>query len=649
MQPAPVALNVTPANPAQPAANAGSPPAPGTPSFAQTLASKVDANNTLPQANAPQAKPQIPPPVNLVSIKIFPKTTAKSSQASAQGSSQNLAPSGAPANVPANVTASALAANLSIAIPVAEVWPNSGESQPTPQDVLPRPNPVESQPATAMPASPATFVPNALTGAAAIHDPVPQQSVPTGQPTASFSGDPDVLHDAAPTTEPTGEATPAASDNLSVTNLPPAPDVQAAPAKSDVPANIGAPEPSGANAPTKTTEPLTSAIPNMSPAASQALPVAHLAADSTQQLSQGPAKSDSDPKGRTLGISPDTPPANATLRVNTTTPASPVSAKASVPTEETLPASKVQAPSASEKGLPATDTLKKADHTPAKSEVKLPLPAEAAAPSVPKLKEQGNASENNHSDAQDPAPQKDTSSSPENNSGDSQQNTFALKTAPDAKTSTDSRSTAVTALEDSANANQTTAAANQGGAVANPLVSQHAAGQVAAKENNNSQAASSDTQPSTSTQSPSNPRLNDTHEIVDAQISGNASQSEIHLAMQVDRLGPVELHAHVSGEQMGAAILVEKREAHAALAVELPALQQALSDKNLRVEHVWLTQSALHSTAGDTGNAAGQQSRQQSNARLASSNSLEAQPALLAAMPEQDGIFDERGHLSVRA
>jgi hypothetical protein len=335
------------------------------------------------------------------------------------------------------------------------------------------------------------------------------------------------------------------------------------------------------------------------------------------------------------------------FQVNAPAPASTATPKAAVP-GETAASDKLQVPRGSESDAPPAGISRK-DSTSTKSDARLPLPTEATAAPAAKLKEQGNVSENRHSDTQDAAPQKDTNSPPQNNSGESQQNSFEVKMTPDTKTDADSRTAAVSAVADSANANQTSVVANQGTTFANPLVSQHAAGQAAAREDNNSQVAPSDTQSTTLASSPSNPRLNDTHEIVNAQISGNASQSEIHLAMQVDRLGPVELHAHVSGEQMGASILVEKREAHAALAVELPALQQALSEKSLRVEHVWLTQSALHSTAGDAGNAAGQQSRQKAGTNLAASNSLATQPALAAAAPEQNEIFDERGHLSVRA
>jgi flagellar hook-length control protein FliK len=96
---------------------------------------------------------------------------------------------------------------------------------------------------------------------------------------------------------------------------------------------------------------------------------------------------------------------------------------------------------------------------------------------------------------------------------------------------------------------------------------------------------------------------------------------------------------------------VDKKEAHAALAVELPALREALSEQNLRVEHVWLTQSSLHSTAGDAGNAAADhRQRSASPHNSAASDSGQAPPLFTtAAAMESTVIFDDQGRLSVHA
>jgi len=138
--------------------------------------------------------------------------------------------------------------------------------------------------------------------------------------------------------------------------------------------------------------------------------------------------------------------------------------------------------------------------------------------------------------------------------------------------------------------------------------------------------------------------------IVDsAKLMEAAGRSEMRIAMDTDKLGPVELRAHMVGDEVGAAITVEKRDAHAALAVELPALQQALSDKQLRVEQVTLLHASLGSTAGDTGASTKQEQRSGTHAAttswLGSSGGVAQSPGNAA----QSGIFDAKGRLSVHA
>ncbi len=137
--------------------------------------------------------------------------------------------------------------------------------------------------------------------------------------------------------------------------------------------------------------------------------------------------------------------------------------------------------------------------------------------------------------------------------------------------------------------------------------------------------------------------------ISSAQLSGNGAHSEMHIAMQTDKLGAVELHARVTGEQVGAAITVEKKEAHAALAAELPTLQQALAEKNLRVAHVVLLQGVLHSTAGGAGDPTERQPRSQPGMAYQQQQAGAPLPPIFAAATEPNGIFDDRGRLNVQA
>ena len=147
------------------------------------------------------------------------------------------------------------------------------------------------------------------------------------------------------------------------------------------------------------------------------------------------------------------------------------------------------------------------------------------------------------------------------------------------------------------------------------------------------------------------PEIPTGHFVNDAQLTTAANQSEMHIAMQTNKLGAIEIHARVNGDQVGAAIIVEKRDAHAALAVELPALQQSLSDKQLRVAQVALSQGSLSSTAGDTGANAQHNQRGTSQVPQSSSFWSEARTLSTAAwfVPEQTGIFNSQGRLSVQA
>jgi hypothetical protein len=161
---------------------------------------------------------------------------------------------------------------------------------------------------------------------------------------------------------------------------------------------------------------------------------------------------------------------------------------------------------------------------------------------------------------------------------------------------------------------------------------------------------SSPNTPSSAPQDPNAPGFPGSPTVSNAQIAGNTAQSEVHLAMQGDKLGAVELHARITGEQVGAAIVVDKKETHEVLAVELPALHQALSQKNLRVEHVWLTHSSLHATAGDPGNSPADQRSRPRFGSLPQTNEKGEEPLLFPpSLPADNSIFDDSGRLSVLA
>ncbi len=139
------------------------------------------------------------------------------------------------------------------------------------------------------------------------------------------------------------------------------------------------------------------------------------------------------------------------------------------------------------------------------------------------------------------------------------------------------------------------------------------------------------------------------HFVNNAKLVEAAGHSEMRIAMETDKLGAVELRAHMVGDEVGAAITVEKRDAHAILAVELPALQQALSDKQFRIEQVTLLHGSFSSTTGD---ASGSMKQDQRGGPHATSRPWLADTGRISSAfgaGEQSGIFDSRGRLSVHA
>jgi hypothetical protein len=139
-----------------------------------------------------------------------------------------------------------------------------------------------------------------------------------------------------------------------------------------------------------------------------------------------------------------------------------------------------------------------------------------------------------------------------------------------------------------------------------------------------------------------------------AHLGGNLRESEMSIALQADTLGTVELRARVTGDVVGAAIGVERHDAHAMISGDLLALHQALHDRQLRVGDVSVFQGTLHS-----GSAAGDgrppQHRETAQQRPPASGWATERSSTLpeiAAFNEGHDAgtsFDSNGRLSVRA
>jgi len=136
-----------------------------------------------------------------------------------------------------------------------------------------------------------------------------------------------------------------------------------------------------------------------------------------------------------------------------------------------------------------------------------------------------------------------------------------------------------------------------------------------------------------------------------AHITVQPGQTEIRIEMQAESLGGVELRAHIAGDQIGASISVEHHDAQVALTTDLPALHNALAEKNLRLESFTVSQGSFSSLSGGMGHDAGQRSFSQgySPAKLAYLEQPETLPPYAETPAEWSGAARLGAGLSVVA
>jgi flagellar hook-length control protein FliK len=136
--------------------------------------------------------------------------------------------------------------------------------------------------------------------------------------------------------------------------------------------------------------------------------------------------------------------------------------------------------------------------------------------------------------------------------------------------------------------------------------------------------------------------------ISNAQLMDVSGRGEMRIAMDTEKLGVIELRAHIVGDTVGAAITVEKRDVHNALTLELPTLQQALNDKQFRVEQITLMHSSSDSMMSD-GNASAKQDNRATAGPQRSWMGENREFSSEFLVTENDEVFDSLGRLSVRA
>ncbi|HTV54666.1 MAG TPA: flagellar hook-length control protein FliK [Terriglobia bacterium] len=135
-----------------------------------------------------------------------------------------------------------------------------------------------------------------------------------------------------------------------------------------------------------------------------------------------------------------------------------------------------------------------------------------------------------------------------------------------------------------------------------------------------------------------------------ASLMQSQGKTEMHVAMQTDTLGALQLHAVLDNGQLGASIQVVSHDAHTVLTNDLPALQQVLKDQNLRIDHLAVINSPMTSGAGAQN---GRNSNSEDFNQSGNQNSHWLSNPLVPTMPGDSGealpLENRVGRLSVRA
>jgi flagellar hook-length control protein FliK len=169
-------------------------------------------------------------------------------------------------------------------------------------------------------------------------------------------------------------------------------------------------------------------------------------------------------------------------------------------------------------------------------------------------------------------------------------------------------------------------------------------------------AANADTKPGSSNLSTSaqgqalpSPAAAEQNVVNAAHLLDHAGQTEIRIEMQGGSLGGVELRAHMSGNDIGASIAVEHHDVQDMLANDLPALHNALIEKNLRVDYLSVSQGMPGSMNGGAGSDAGHRSFYQPHPKASYAAQDERPIAVVNDAAEYSGMTNRTLGLSVLA
>jgi hypothetical protein len=140
--------------------------------------------------------------------------------------------------------------------------------------------------------------------------------------------------------------------------------------------------------------------------------------------------------------------------------------------------------------------------------------------------------------------------------------------------------------------------------------------------------------------------------ISSTQLTSQMNKSGVKIALQGEQFGAVELHAKVTNDQVSASITVDHHETHALLSSDLPALQQMLNERHLRVSEIILLHNSLASSGSSDGGPTAK--REATTPQPANGSSVNGGGSATSSSASNgqtgaDAIFDSRGRLSVRA
>jgi len=90
-------------------------------------------------------------------------------------------------------------------------------------------------------------------------------------------------------------------------------------------------------------------------------------------------------------------------------------------------------------------------------------------------------------------------------------------------------------------------------------------------------------------------------QVSQAHLVADSSSAEMRISVNSDTLGPIELRATSDKDRIGAVIAAAKPETQELLTTELPSLQQALSERNLQVQQLTVSQGSLAGGMFDRG------------------------------------------------